>query len=326
MINFNIIKHYIKLILYLLFKTEYPGKWEKQTSNTRNPGDKKKVIFMCDGFKQHGGLSDRMAGLLTTWYESKRQHLPFFIHWTDPFDLSDFLVPAGEYDWRIDPRKISYSYDCSFPVIMDISSTHGKNIIKKYLFKYSFLGKRDILVYSNMMYARKDSFRLYHELFKPSDYLQQNIDFHLTNIGAPYWSFTFRFGNYLGDFKDIIGHPLEEAEKKRLVDKNIRELKQLIKNLPTGYKALVTSDSLFFLNQVEKADDSIYIVKEKLMHVDFYKKEENTKEVWLKSFLDQHLIMNAQRVFLLKTEGMYKSGFPAFAAILGDKEFICHEF
>ena len=54
-----------------------------------------------------------------------------------------------------------------------------------------------------MMYVKKDHPKLYHELFKPSDYLQQNIDLHLNNIGTNYWSYTFRFGNYFGDFREF---------------------------------------------------------------------------------------------------------------------------
>ena len=323
--------YYLRLCLYYIFKTHYPitpwggqvSPYHRKSVDTRNA---KKVVFMCDGFKGHGGFTDRIKGCLTTYVEAKRRKLPFFINWTVPFNLDEFLVPSGEYDWRIDPHEISYNYADSFPVIMNISPTHGKNVIKKFIFKYSFIGERDILVYSNMMYVEKDRPKLYHELFKPSDYLQQNIDLHLNNIGINYWAYTFRFGNYLGDFRDIIGYPLEEAEKMRLVNKNIEELKRMLKDLPKGFKALVTSDSLFFLKQVEKADDRIYIVKEKLMHMDFYKKEDNKKEIWLKSFLDLYLIMRSQRVFLLKTEGMYKSSFPAFAALLGGKDFVFHEF
>ena len=323
--HLKIIKYYFDLIRYFIFKNKYPEGWGGQFVRLEKT-TAKKVVFMCDGFKGHGGFTDRMKGCLTTYVEAKRHKLPFFINWTDPFNLEEFLVPSGEYDWRIDPHEINYNYADSFPVIMDISPTHGKNVIKKFIFKYSFIGKRDILVYSNMMYVKKDRPKLYHELFKPSDYLQQNIDLHLNNIGTNYWAYTFRFGNYLGDFRDIIGYPLEETEKMRLVNKNIEELKRMLKDLPKGFKALVTSDSLFFLKQVEKADNRIYIVKKELMHMDFYKKEDNKKEIWLKSFLDLYLIMRSQRVFLLRTEGMYKSSFPAFAALLGGAEFVYHEF
>ena len=142
---------YLKLCLYYIFKTHYPiTTWGGQVSSyhrtsvdTRNV---KKVVFMCDGFKGHGGFTDRMKGLLTTYFEAKRRKLPFFINWTAPFNLDEFLVPSGECDWRITPHEISYNYVDSFPVIMDISPTHGKNVIKKFIFKYSFIGKRDILV------------------------------------------------------------------------------------------------------------------------------------------------------------------------------------
>lgn len=329
MINLSIIRHYFRLAGYLAFKGEYPygwgsgkgiGKGRARTSGSR------KVVFMCDGFKNHGGFTDRMRGILTTCFEARRRGLPFYISWTSPFDLSEFLVPADPSlcDWRIDPSQISYSYEDSFPVILDISSTPGKNIVKKWIFRYCFCGRRDVLVYSNMMYA--DAPELYRSLFKPSEYLQSHIDRHLEAIGCDFWSFTFRFGNCFGDFADIVGHPLEESEKMRLAEKNICELKRLLESLPDGFRALVTSDSLFFLNLVEKADPRIYVIKHKLMHVDYFKKEESCREVWLKSFLDQNLIMHARRVHVLRTEDMYRSSFPAFAAAVGGAEYVCHEF
>ena len=50
------------------------------------------------------------------------------------------------------------------------------------------------------------------------------------------------------------------------------------------------------------------------------------KEIWRKSFLDQNLIMKAEKVYLLKTEGVYKSGFPEFASLIGNCEYVYHEF
>lgn len=323
------IKYYLKLFAYYVFKTRYPMAWGTRSGRTKHAGERRrdtKVVFMCDGYRGHGGLTDRMRGLLTTYLEAKKHELPFFIYWTKPFRLEDFLVPAGDCDWRTDSENIGYNYVDSFPVIIDVSPAGWKNIFKKYIFKHSFAGKRDKLVYTNMIYETERFPSLYRELFKPSEYLQSGIDLHLKNIGSRFWSYTFRFGNLFGDFRDMIGVPLEGDEKQKLLEKNIGELKRLICELPDGFKAVVTSDSLYFLTQAEKLDNRIYVVKEKLLHVDFYKEDEAKKEIWLKSFLDQNLVMRAEKAYLLRTDDMYKSGFTEFAALIGGGEYVYHEF
>ena len=317
---------------YLIFRGRYPKPWGRDaascSTSEHEDAECRKIVFMCDGYKNHGGLTDRMRGLLTTYHEARRRKVPFFISWTEPFELSDFLVPAGPCDWRIERSRIHYDYARSWPLIMDISSVHAKNIVKTLLFKHGLRDGRDVLVYSNMMHAKKNIAQLYHELFKPSARLQAAIDMHLADIGGPYHSFTFRFGNLFGDFSDIVGKPLGAEAAERLLNKNIVELRRLLDDLPHGYRALVTSDSLFFLERVQQADERIYVVKQRLMHVDFYKyeRQQPCSDTWLKSFLDQQMIMRAERVWLLRTDDMYRSSFPQLAATLGEKEFVLHEF
>lgn len=323
----DIIIHYVKIFKYILLKREYPYKWgEIIVKNSGIKSKEKKIVYICDGFKNHGGLTDRFKGLLTTYSEAKKLKTPFYIYWTSPFQLTDFLIPTSSIDWRIEKKDILYNYKDSFPFIMDISPVHYKNIIKKYLFRHCLLDKRDILVYTNLMHEKKNHSDLFNELFKPSHYLRENIDFYLKSIGAPYYSYTFRFGNLLGDFKDIVGTTLVDKNKFKLIEKNLKELKVLIKDLPDSYKVLVTSDSFYFLEKVKEIDNRICIVKKKLMHVDYYDIEKTSKETWLKSFLDFFLIMNAEKVYQLKTDEMYNSSFPYFAAQIGKKPYYLHKY
>ena len=323
----SFINHYLKTIAYLVFKNKYPYKWgEINEIQTEFKSNQKKIVYICDGLKNHGGLSDRFKGLLTTFSEAKRLKLPFYIYWTSPFQLSDFLIPASKIDWRINSKHIHYNYKYSFPFILDISPVHYKNVIKKYLFRYCLKDKRDILVYSNLMHEKKNISALFHELFKPSDYLKENIDKYLNDIGTSYYSYTFRFGNLLGDFTDIVGHPLINKDKNELIEHNLEELKQLLENLPETHKALITSDSFYFLQKVKKLDRRICLVEKELMHIDFYDNNKATKEIWLKSFLDFFLIMRADKIFQLRTGEMYNSSFPSFAATIGRKEYVLHEF
>ncbi len=76
---------------------------------------KEGIICMFDGSLAHGGITDRIRGILTTWQEAKRRGTPFYIHWTHPFRLDTYLIPA-EADWRIDDcLKSSLYRDEYFP-------------------------------------------------------------------------------------------------------------------------------------------------------------------------------------------------------------------
>ena len=167
---------------------------------------------------------------------------------------------------------------------------------------------------------------MYKELFKPSNLLSEEINKHLEALGENYWSFSFRFCMLLGDFTDVatvVPEPLSPKESEELIYKNIKELQTLMKDLPEGYKCLITSDSRIFLEKVATVDRRIYIVPGQISHIDVDKKSE---DAWLKVFVDQNLIMKADKVFLLKTGRMYKSGFAEYAALIGGKEFIYHDF
>lgn len=328
----SILIHYCKLFVYIIFKKKYPyKKWEIYSKTKIHKKQSKKIVFVCDGFKNHGGLTDRFKGLLTTYSEAKRLNISFYIYWISPFNLNDLLVPSGKCNWIIDEQEILFDYEYSFPFIMDISPVNYKNIIKKYLFRYCLKDKRDIYVYSNLMHQKNNLSHLFNELFKPSDLLQNNIDFYIKEIGTSYYSYTFRFGNLLNDFNDIIGSPLPDEKKNEFINKNILELKRLLNQLPNGYKALVTSDSIKFLRELRNLDERIFFIEKDLCHLDFYvyekeKRKIDANEIGLKSFIDFYLIMNAKKVFQVKTDKMYKSSFPVFAAEIGNKPYFLHTF
>ena len=67
-----------------LFYDRYLGKPAE-----RRP-EKEGIVCMYDGLILHGGLTDRIRGLLTTYREAKRRGMPFYIHWDHPFRLEEF--------------------------------------------------------------------------------------------------------------------------------------------------------------------------------------------------------------------------------------------
>lgn len=291
------------------------------------PGDEEKprgIIWIGDGSMFHGGPSDRLRGILTLYREAERRGLPFHISWTHPFDLRDYLLPA-EVDWEIERSQLSYSGRTAFPVIAMQTERPLVRLVDNMLIRAACsLPFRQIHVYTNVMHRTDDYPRLYHKLFRPSPLLQEEVERRRTEIGAPYWSFTFRFLDLLGDFKDHRGLILQENERRDLIEKSSAELLRLLQALPDGYRALVTSDSGTFLKHVAGLDPRIYVVPGEVKNIDMIPGEH--RSAWLKTFTDQQLIMQAEHVWLMRTSEMYRSGFPRFAALVGARPFTDHCF
>lgn len=64
-------------------------------------------VFMVDGRIHHGGMFDRLKGLITVYAISKALGKSFKLDWTYPFVLDKYLEP-NEYDWLIDENQMNF--------------------------------------------------------------------------------------------------------------------------------------------------------------------------------------------------------------------------
>lgn len=278
------------------------------------------IICMYDGRIVHGGLTDRIRGLLTTYREAKRRGIPFYVYWDSPFELSDYLEPA-EIDWRIDKSEISYFKEEAYPVIIqDMSPWNNKMRLDAALSH----AKPQTHVYSNADNARGEYARLFRELFKPTEALQRQVDYHLEKLGEGYSSFAFRFMALLGDFTDCSNETLTGKAYEDFISKVMREFRKQIDLLPADCRIFVASDSRKFLDMASQMDPRIYVTPGEVKHIDFSRGAYD--EAWMKTFVDQQLHMHAERVTQMLTDKMYNSGFPRFAAEVGGAEYIVHRF
>lgn len=285
-------------------------------------------IFVCNGEIEHGGLTDRLQGILTTFYISKILKRPFKIYWDSPFKLNKYLE-CNKYNWEITNKKNIYKGTNSKPLIFFLypRKYNLRNILGYGILSY-LLSKRNNCyhVYTNYKFPKCKFSHLFNELFIPSQYLKVEIERHLFAIGNKYWSISFRYRCLLNDFKESSGVVLNSQQKEILIAKNIEELKVFLKKLPNDYKCLITSDSISFLKRVKDIDPRIYIINGKMSHLDYNNELLEKDDPWIKLFLDYYLIMNAERVYLFKTGNMYRSRFSEIAALIGKKKFIYHEF
>lgn len=301
--------------------TEDAGYFDEYYCRPELPHVKEGIVMKFDGSRVHGGLTDRLRGILSTYEVAKKKGIKLYVSWDTPFELERYLEPAGA-DWRINPWEISYSDRQSMPVLIEDLSDFYSGLRLRAALKS---GVPQLHIFSNSDEGRGDYRELYKEFFRPTPLLASAVEEHVRNLDGQYWAFSFRFLTLLGDFKDCTTKVLPEAEREELIRRNEEELLRMLAELPLGYRVLLASDSSTFLKRAAELDPRIYVVPGEIMHVD-YADGTPHPDIWLKTFIDQQLLMNARRVVLMRTGEMYRSGFPRFAAEVGGAEFIEHQF
>jgi hypothetical protein len=102
------------------------------------------LVFMADGKILHGGLADRLYGIINAFAICKIKEIPFKLYFVYPFDIRVFLIP-NEYNWIVERETISYSKRYS-KVVIKIQEEGWYKWIKSHLNKqihFSKAEKRD---------------------------------------------------------------------------------------------------------------------------------------------------------------------------------------
>lgn len=290
----------------------------------RSDKHERAVVFMAlNETTFSGGLSDRLRGIVSVYAECKRQGRPFRIVF-EPLHLEDYLAP-NEYDWRIWEDEIDWDLAKSYPCVLLTyhNDPHNRwqhfvqsSVLRSYFRKHC----HQLHVFTNMIPSDEEYQTLFHELFRPTDDLQQLIGYHLEKLGGKgnYISCTFRFRQLLGDFKEG-GDTLPVEQREAYIERCIETVKELHKQY--GDKnILVTADSSTFLSELkEKSLPYVYVMPGKVVHLGFT--ADASKTVYMKSFLDMYMISYADTVYLVRDKLMYHSGFPLRAALLNRAEY-----
>ena len=288
-------------------------------------GQKQIIYMVLKETTFSGGLSDRLRAITAIYKQCKQRNLPFRIVF-EPLHLEDYLE-HNLYDWRIKPQEVCYDTSKSYPctLLTYHASTRDRyqqfvqnTILREYL-KKKYL---QIHIYSNMICKDEDYGALFKELFKPSLELQEQIDYHLAQIGGDgtYISVTFRFRQLLGDFKEG-GETLPSSEREEYIHRCLHCIERLHGVHPSE-KILVTADSSTFLQRV--GDDMemrkyVYLIPGEVVHIGFT--FDAQKKTYMKSFVDYYMLSYAKCIYLVRDKKMYHSGFPYRAALLNKREY-----
>jgi hypothetical protein len=216
---------------YLLIPLYKNKTWEAKERDKRE-GTKKVLYMVQPETTFSGGLSDRLRAITSIYKECKRQGYDFRIVF-EPLHLQDYLEP-NQYDWRINEEDIVWDTERTYPCTILTYHHNLQNPLQRFAQQTilrGFLRKNyeQIHVYSNMATEENEYGILFDELFKPTQELQEQIDYHLERLGGKgnYISMTFRFRQLLGDFKEG-GETLPKEEISKYVQRCIAKVQDTL--------------------------------------------------------------------------------------------------
>ena len=274
------------------------------------------IIFVADR-RRMGGFADAMRGLCNLYHIAKSLNVDFFVDWTCPSDLTNYLIP-NKYNWLLQGNE--KRYDESEKTIIDFRS--NLNLDTSLTDKVSTLLKE-----FNCVSVRTEDHRReknyganFDELFKPTDYLQSLIDLHLSALGTEYISVHLRFGNLLGDFNDTKDLPpaLSTEEQASLIGRCKDRILQIHQENQNS-KIFVASDSKKFIDTVAPLN-FVYTTPGEIVHSSYDRNK--SVEDHTKTFLEYYLLTYSKRIYSVLEGQMYNGGFARRAALHRKIEFI----
>ncbi|WP_367757412.1 hypothetical protein [Flavobacterium sp. WC2430] len=308
--NISLFQKYSLLMIYYGNKISF-------SSNNSN----KKIIVCFDGLFSHGGLVDRLKGIISFYEVAKILGYDFYIQFNHPFQLLHFLKP-NIVNWEIKSEDLKYNpFNTKLIYLMDNFSVNPLEVIKnsksKTFLVYSNIDYLHIIYNENTEVQNHHIWQTnYNELFRVSNELNREIKKFPTDDRIVFHS---RFTALMGDFKDSTDFVLDEKRKLELINILIEKIQEVVLAYPNK-KIYVLSDSIVFLKHV-KQYTSYIVLEGSPKHIGM-KDNDNDLESHYKTFIDFYFMTKSDIVFLLKLDQMYCSEFSKYATIVGNKEFI----
>ncbi len=296
------------------------NKWRRHlkkyysSDNPENSSAFKGIVFMADGRIKHGGIADRIKGMVSLYTYCKKHDIPFKIYFRNPFNLEDYLLP-NEYDWRIDENSLTYNKKQSKAIVIKPSKKNNRKHTD-HIMRGLHTKEMQYHLYCNASYDLTTFAQDFHELFRPTVHVMENISRNLSEIGGEYVSISFRFMQLLGDFKDIWGDTLSEPDQEALISECLDAVEYVKSMNPEARKILVTADSMKFLERARSKFPYVYIAPGTVSHTDH--QNVSADEPQLKTFVDFLMISKAKKAYLFTSGGMYSnSRFASIASLIG---------
>lgn len=290
----------------------------KHISNITFRKIKQKKVIMCfDGYFDHGGLVDRLKGIISFYEAACQAGIEFKIFHKVPYELTEFLIPnlhdwvAKKDDMKWNPFSTKFIYgmqDFRMHPLKKIANNSCNTFFVYY--NVDFLGK---LLPNKTDEDIKQHWSLrFNQLFKQSPYLEQQMN----NLDLPPKAIAIhtRFISIVGDFVD--NSPLQVLNNLER-DKLFCDLVNAIEKTKVNYldqEVFVFSDSITYLNFIKK-NTPYRVIEGVPLHPD-NRSRKFELERHLKTFLDFFAIANCKEVVLIRKDFMHPSAYPLYATYI----------
>jgi hypothetical protein len=268
---------------------------------------------MYDGRMDHGGIADRLRGVVSSYYVAKEMGYDFRIFFDHPFLLENYLVP-NTVDWRIAKADLCYNPEDAEPMFCGSNGTLVEPFFQKLWFKKRFReARKQLHVYTNaLLLPRSKRYgELFRELFRPSERLEKALQQYGEPLKGGYITISLRFIGLLDDFTERDGKHISPEQQQQLMERCVAQVGKIHDRHPEK-KVLLTSDSTRFLHYAAEQLPFVYYIPGDVVHIDY--QDETSDDINMKLFVYMYLISRADEAFLLQTDKMYNSGFPRRAA------------
>lgn len=277
--------------------------------------DRPTVVFMADGSRRHGGLADRLRGIVATYQYCLEHGLEFRINFTSPFNIERYLLPA-DYDWRLRSGELTFNSGECRPVYLMTTCDHyperERRFQRRQLAKALSKPFMQAHVYTVYYCADAEFATLFNRLFRPAPNVMQALESLREGINGQYITISTRFLELLGDFKEpkTERRPLPPDRRLRLMEACADEIGRIYSRhrLPV----ILTSDSMSFLQYSASRFDFCRFLPGDISHIDGAEGHQGDSD--LKTFVDFFAVKEAARSYLIVGEGMYNSNFSRRAA------------
>lgn len=283
----------------------------------------KPVLIICfDGFKAHGGLVDRLKGIMSFYETAMQAGIDFKIYHKVPYELTHFLIPH-QYDWIATEEDMKWNpFSTKFLYAIQDFEMHPLKKVKRGFCK-TFFVYNNVDFFNKLLPDKSDEERKAHwslrfkQLFKMSPFLQEAIN----NLNMPEKTLAIhtRFISIVGDFVDNtpLG-VLSNQERNQLFDDLVKAIEKSKENYTDG-QVFIFSDSITYLNFI-KENTSYQVLKGIPLHPDNWSHKYELEQ-HLKTFLDFFAIAKCTDIILIRRSFMHPSAYPLYASYINNAIF-----
>ncbi|MBZ9779429.1 hypothetical protein LB452_10900 [Psychroflexus sp. CAK8W] len=282
-----------------------------------NYKDENKIIFCVNGWGHHGGWTDRLKGIISTYHFAKKHNFQYKLWYDFPCELNEVLpfnpnLSSSDSDKRYNPLKdrIHYLIDKNNALIVKKLTRKGKNFI-----------------YYNIdeLNSQSEWRATYKEIFKDNKIVENKVN-ELLKSNPQNIAFVFRFLNHLGDFKLDRRKGLSKLKKEKIINNYLVKVSKYLGKIEQEEKLNIYafSDSDIFLTRVTHQFPQIININPLKRNFIHYKNQpkNKAKDTLERTLFDFMFLASCDEIHhFVDHKYLYSSGFPKYASILNNSTY-----